>query len=276
MKINIITEENIQKYWSILSSDDIFGINDDRLTCFIVSDENDTPAGKMVVQIFPQFIRLENLFILPEFRRRGFATVLLDFVKERPKEARLPICIFLEDDNKDICSLLEKSGFKEGKCNYNIITGSFRDFINPFSLNKKKIPEEALDKFKLSRLDQVPEAVIQKFILNSPHDEILQFPDKMLDLERFSDGSIICQNGNSIEAVLLTEETEEYTQFTWTYGKDSLAMFSCLVTAWKDLESEYGPDYRIKCLCCDEHTLKVYDKLFSKREIKQIKLYHFA
>lgn len=275
MKITIVTQENILEYWSYLSSDEIFGINDRRLSCFFISDEDGKPAGKMAVQLLPEYIRLENLFIFPEFRHRGFGTGFLDFLKKRPKEASLPIRAFLEDE-EDVRLFLERSGFTEEKCDYNIITGSFGDFINPYTLIKKKSSDEGFSKLKLSRLDHVAKTKLRNFILDSPHDEIFLFPDKALDLDRFSDGSIICQKGDQIEAALLLEETDEYTQFSWMYGNDRFAVLLCLVAAWKDLEAEYGPGYQIRCLCRDEATLKTYEKLFSDHELKKIKMYSFA
>ncbi len=275
MKITIVTHENILDYWSILSSDDIFGINDDRLNCFVVSDEDGNPAGTMTVQVLPEYIRLEKLFIFPEFRHKGYATALLNFIKNRPKEAFLPIRAFLEDE-EDIRGLLESSGFAEEKCDYNIISLFLKDFPDPNGLIKRKFPDESLGKYRISRMDHVQRQKLQHFILSSPHDELFLFPDKTLDLDRFSDGSIICEKGDLIEAVSLIEETDEYSQFTWTYGKDTLAILLCMAAARKDLEAEYGPDYQIRCLCWDETVVKIYEKSFANYELKQIKMYKFA
>ena len=122
----------------------------------------------------------------------------------------------------------------------------------------------------------MPKQKLRQFILNSPHDELYLFPDKTLDLDRFSDGSIICEKDGQIEAVSLIEETDDYTQFTWTYGKDSLAILICMAAAREDLQAEYGPDYQIRCVCWDETTLKIYQKSFANYELKQIKMYKFA
>ena len=275
MKISIVTPENILDYWSILSSDEVFGINDNRLNCFVISDEDGNSAGKMTARIFPEYIRLESLFIFPEFRHKGFATALLNLLKNRPKEAFLPIRTFLEDE-EDIRALLEKSGFTEEKCDYSIFTLSLGDFPDANGLIKRKFPDVSLSKYKLLRMDHVPKQKLRQFILNSPHDELYLFPDKTLDLDRFSDGSIICEKDGQIEAVSLIEETDDYTQFTWTYGKDSLAILICMAAAREDLQAEYGPDYQIRCVCWDETTLKIYQKSFANYELKQIKMYRFA
>ena len=275
MKISIVTQENILEYWSMPSSDEVFGINDNRLNCFVIFDEDGKPAGKMTARILPEYIRLESLFIFPEFRHRGFATAFLDLLKKRPKDAFLPIHAFLEDE-EDIRALLEKTGFTEEKSNYNIITLSLKDFPDPNNLIQRKFPKEALGQFNMLRMDHVPEQKLREFILNSPHDEMLLFPDKTLELDRFSDGSIICEKGDKIEAVSLIEETDEYSQFTWTYGKDSLAILMCMTAARKDLEAEYGPDYQIRCLCWDESVQQIYRKSFSDYELKQIKMYSYT
>ncbi len=55
MKIKIISEKNINDNLSILTSDDIFGIYDEKLTCFAVyGPDSNEPRGIMTVQIFPE------------------------------------------------------------------------------------------------------------------------------------------------------------------------------------------------------------------------------
>ncbi len=73
MGITVISEDNLHEYMQILTSDEIFGINEDTLTSFVISDdEKNEPAGVLTVQIFP------------EFRHRGYAARLLDIIKDRP------------------------------------------------------------------------------------------------------------------------------------------------------------------------------------------------
>ena len=46
MGITVISEDNLHEYMQILTSDEIFGINEDTLTSFVISDdEKNEPAG---------------------------------------------------------------------------------------------------------------------------------------------------------------------------------------------------------------------------------------
>lgn len=275
MGVTIISEENISEYMQILTSDEIFGINEDRLTSFVISDdEKDEIAGVMTVQIFPEYIRLERIFILPEFRHRGYASRLLEIIKDRPGDARLPIRAFPEDKG-DVSGLLESSGFTEKENRYCVLSAYLKDWIDIGQKILRKMPEDIKKKIMIYNLDQVPEQLIREFVLRSPHDEILQFPDRMTDVERFSDVSMISMMDNTIKAASLVEETEDYTQFTWCYGEDRYAMLANMFMVRKEMGSEYSPDYRIRCVCSNEHTAEGYKKMFSACDIKKIYMYQF-
>lgn len=276
LKITIITPENVQDYMNILTSYEFFGINDGSLSCFTVSDgEGSEPSGIMSVQIFPEFIKLERIDIFPEYKDKGYAEALLDFIKQRPEDAFLPIRAFFEDteDTGYVRSLLESNGFIKKDTGFSVISGYLKDFINDDLKEKVKIPNDVLKKYKLTRLDDMPEKILRSYILKSPHDELLQFPDKTMDLGRFSDGSPFCMHDDKIKSAVLIEETEDYSQFTWTCGDDRIAVLICLEVARIDFMNEYGPMYTVRCLCHDRSMEEAYNKLFSECRRSEIKMY---
>ncbi len=260
---------------SIITADEIFGISEGRVTSFAVTDdESRAPAGIMSVRILPEYIRLERIYILPEFRRRGYASGLLEIIKDRPEAAWLPINAFLEDgENEDVRELLEASGFTGRESGFSVITGHLKDLIDTDSRLENAVPEAVRRKVKLYRLNMVPKHMIRNFINASPHDELLQFPDKASDLERFSDISMICLMGNTVRAASMIEEAEEHTQFTWCYGDEPIAVLACINAAKKELGEEYGPDHRIRCLCREESMEQRYKNLFTEYERKTINMF---
>ena len=273
--IRIITEENMRQYMQLLTSDEIFGITEDRFTSFAVFDEeSDEPAGTMSVQIFPEYIRIERIFILPEFRHRGYASSLLDVIKERPEGARLPVRAFIED-NEDVRGLLEASGFKGQESTYTAISACLGAWTDLEAKIRKAVPDDYIKKIKTFRLDQIPPDLIRTFVMNARHDEILQFPGKVMDTERFSDISAICVLDNTIKAASMIEETDDYSQFTWCYGDDPYSMLISMFMVKKELEAEYGPDYRVRCLCANNKEEQAYTNMFSKYDRRIIYEYQF-
>ena len=276
MNIKIISEENIHDFFQILTSDEIFGINDGRFTSFVIlSEENKEPAGVMTVQIYPEYIKLERIFVLPEFRRSGYGASLLEIIKNRPGDALLPIFAFLEDQ-EDVRGLLEAEGFSMQESSYSVLSASLKDFTDLGTRLKKLIPDDIRKEIMIYRMDQISDELLRDFVLRSPHDEVLQFPDRMIDLDRFSDLSMVSMTDNTIKAALLIEETEDYSQFTWCHGTDRYSIFATIFMVKRELESEYGPEYKIRCLCLDENTEQVYKKLFSDCIRTKIDVYKFV
>ncbi|MCR5487149.1 MAG: GNAT family N-acetyltransferase [Lachnospiraceae bacterium] len=275
MQVRIISKTDIHEYSRLLTADEIFGIEDGRFTSFAAfGKEREEPAGILTVQILPEYIRLERIFVRPEFRRMGFASGLLRVIKDRPGDARLPIRAFLEEE-EDVLALLKARGFEEKKNGYSVITGRIRDWIDLEPRIKELITADIRKTMKASWLDQWQEDALRDFILNSPHDELLQFPDKTMDLGRFSEASVICRVGDAIKAALLMEEREDDTQLTWCYGEEMAAIYVCLSLARLELEKEYGPDGLIRCLSTADPMEKAYKKLFAEYDRTAVKILEF-
>ena len=273
LNILSISRGNLSEYMHLLSSDEYFGIDEDRLTCFAAVDDSSDVAGLLIVQIFPEYIRLERLTVFPEYREKNVAAQLLEIIKERPEDARLPIYAFLEDE-KELESVLEDSGFEKEDSDYCFVTGNLKDIVE--TNVRKVLNEPGAKDIKAFCLDKIPEYLVRKFVLKSAHDELLQFPDKTIDFERFSDGSIVCLKNKEIKAALLMEENEDFTQFTWMHGDDNIAVYICVALAKSELESEYGPEYKIRCLCRKEAEEQAYKGIFTKCEKTNIDVYKLA
>ena len=48
MGITVISEDNLHEYMQILTSDEIFGINEDTLTSFVISDDEKNGPARLL------------------------------------------------------------------------------------------------------------------------------------------------------------------------------------------------------------------------------------
>ena len=274
MDTMMITSENMSDYRELLSYDEAFGIIDGKMTCFVaLSEEEDDeydyepePVGLMTAQIFHDFIKLKNIFVDPEYRRKKYASNLLKIIKKRPKNYKLPIAAFFEED-PETAAFFKKSGFKKQDYHYSVVEGKLGDMNELSPMNKLK------NEYKLLTIDQLNKGTLEQYITKAPHEELIQFYDDLLDIDRFTDTSLVCMKNGTIQAVVLLEDFEDHTQISWMHGKDQLAIYLSLSMVKKVLELEYDPDYTIKCLCANDTAQKTYSKLFSKCEVKNIQMY---
>jgi len=69
------------------------------------------PAGRLYVARWPGEVRVVDIALLPEFRRRGVGTALLRTLLEEGAERGLPVRIHVERRNPAL-ALYEKLGFR--------------------------------------------------------------------------------------------------------------------------------------------------------------------
>ena len=77
---------------------------------FSVVEVDGVPAGRFYVQRWPKEIRLVDIALLPEFRRRGIGTALLERLFAEGRERHVPVTIHVEIFNP-ARSLYERLGF---------------------------------------------------------------------------------------------------------------------------------------------------------------------
>jgi ribosomal protein S18 acetylase RimI-like enzyme len=69
------------------------------------------PAGRLYVARWPEEIRVIDVALLPEFRRRGVGTALLRMLLDEGAERGLPVRIHVERQNPAL-ALYERLGFR--------------------------------------------------------------------------------------------------------------------------------------------------------------------
>jgi GNAT superfamily N-acetyltransferase len=69
------------------------------------------PAGRLYVARWPEEIRVIDIALLPEFRRRGIGTALLRSLLEEARTSGLPVRIHVERFNPAL-AVYEKLGFR--------------------------------------------------------------------------------------------------------------------------------------------------------------------
>jgi ribosomal protein S18 acetylase RimI-like enzyme len=77
---------------------------------FSIVEVDGVPAGRSYVQRWPKEIRLVDIALLPDFRRRGIGTALLERLFVEGRERRLPVTIHVEIFNP-ARALYERLGF---------------------------------------------------------------------------------------------------------------------------------------------------------------------
>ena len=130
--LNVLTEsinsENITRYMELLSNAEIFGISEGRLCAFGAFDEKtDNILGVLVTEIFPEYIRIEKLYTVPEYRNKGVAKKLLCIIIEPIVTKKIPIFIYTTD-SIDV-SYIQSKGFKKTDDDYCYIEGRLGDLL---------------------------------------------------------------------------------------------------------------------------------------------------
>jgi ribosomal protein S18 acetylase RimI-like enzyme len=80
-------------------------------SCFDVVLVDGRPAGRLYVARWTEEMRIVDIALLPEFRRRGVGSALLARLREEAEEKRLPLRIHVERMNPAL-GLYERLGFR--------------------------------------------------------------------------------------------------------------------------------------------------------------------
>ncbi len=80
-------------------------------SCFDVVLVDGQPAGRLYVARWTEEMRIVDIALLPEFRRRGVGTALLARLREEAEAKRLPLRIHVERMNPAL-GLYERLGFR--------------------------------------------------------------------------------------------------------------------------------------------------------------------
>ena len=239
MNTEIITEESIGKYLKLLRNEEIFGILDGRISGIgACDDETDLPQGILTAEIHMDYIRIRRIHVLPEYREGDTAHILLHVVMDLPEDLKMPFMCYGTEDEIDT-ELLSEYGFKEISTDYSWIEGLLANY------KEIKAPPKA---YEVGTLDKAPMDRVQRFVLESNYDKLLQIPDGYLEGDRFSDASLVCMDRNTIVSVILMEETDDTIRIPYMHTKNNLALLYALFVLRKLLNSEYESKARLQFL----------------------------
>lgn len=269
MKTEMITGKSIGKYLHILTNEEIFGFNEDRFTLIGAFDENqDQPVGMAAARVMPQYIWLERIFIDPDYRLQGVSKELLRIMTDLPKESRIPFCVYGEESEINE-NYLMKIGFKDVRNSYSYIEGTLGHLIDI------KLPSKRSN-IKIQTVDRIAPERLEKFIFASRKDEFLQFPEGYLDMDRFSDASLVCVKDDKIDAVVMMEELTDCIQVTYVYGKSNHALLFGTAAIKKLMLDEFEPSMKLRFLICDGLGREAVKCIFSECEEVPIKMFKWG
>ena len=270
--LNVLTESinsgNITRYMHLFSNVEIFGINDDRFSAFGAFDEiTDKPTGVLVTEIFPEYIRIEKLYTVPEYRNNGVAEKLLNIIRKTVKTSKMPILIYTTE-SFDV-SYIQSKGFKKTDDNYCYIEGRLEDLKDiKLPSKKKSIVFDTIDRVSTKDLD--------RFVFRNPYDKLIQFPEGLIDTNRFSDGSLVCKKDGKIEAVMLIEEQDDRIDVTYIYGTDSRYILNLFSILKRMLMEEYTPQTLIRFLICNNIGREGIEKILAESKERPLNVYRLA
>ena len=264
MKIEQITRKNIDDYLDLMSPDDIFGTNQERYISFGAYEEDtEVVMGTITLEILADYISIKSIYTDPEYRNRGVASAMLDFVKNTPGVEPFPICAYTDEE----CEFLQHRGFSREESRYTIAEGKLGNLERPRlegSVRRGNI---------VKYLDEVDQEVIENFVESSPHDETLQFPDMSVDTRRFSEGSLVCFSDGKVNGALLMEEPEDYVQVTWAYSPSEEVLLLMLSIMKTELDFEYESRKNIRFLQCDGRTVATVERVLPESEIRPLNVF---
>ncbi len=243
MRTTIITRENQLDYLPLLTEEEIFGLDTGRLTLVgAFNEETGEAMGVISVWVLPEYIRINRFCTHSGTEDSSVRKALLSVITQIPGDIRLPIFYFTADPEEDVDFLLS-NGFTEENSRYFYIEARLKDMMY--------IPETGEeDAYEVRTLEYISEEELDRFILRSPHDEFIQFPELPVipvETDRFSDGSLFCFKDGKLEAAIMFKDYDGAITVTWVGGEEPEDIYYLFSVFKKRLlqEQEFGPDSRI-------------------------------
>lgn len=82
---------------------------------FMNVKEGNKIAGSLWVKKYNNSFILRDVFVLPEFRRKGIATRMVQQILAHLKSKNLPVFLYVDPTNKEAVSVYMKLGFEKIK-----------------------------------------------------------------------------------------------------------------------------------------------------------------
>ena len=265
MQTEIITPDTVSKYLGVLTGDEIYAISDDRYTCFGAFDNKSGHGlGILAAQVLPEYIKIERIFTLPEYRNQGIASALLDLATGIPNPPTFRI--FIDSPVSDTVFLVNR-GFAEEDSSYSFITGRLGDVVSVSRTGKLAGGLEVLP------ADKTDQRHLAQFVFSSGFDDFVQIPEGFLDMDRFSDGSTVCSHYGKVLSAVLLEELDDWLQITWMKGSDNRSMLSAFSALKRELDQEYVPGAAIRFLICDDKDRALISNLIRNSREEKIRIF---
>ena len=264
MITEIITEETVKKYMPLLKNEEIFGIENERFTCFGACDEETgDPIGILTAEVYMEHIRIRRIFTSPKDKKTEKA--LISLVTDLPEDMKLPVYCFGTDEEIDEALLLE-SGFTEVPSDYSYIEGT------PEDIKDLGTPPKVCE---VRTLDRAPLTGVQNFITETQPDGILGVPDSYLDLNRFSDASLVAVNQHRIVGLLMVEETDDMIEVPYICATGNKVTIFLFYVFKKLLEAEYDAEARLRFVICDELKKVAINALMESGVEKKVRIFRY-
>ncbi|MCR4891407.1 MAG: hypothetical protein K5989_04380 [Lachnospiraceae bacterium] len=270
MQTTRITDENLGDFIPLLRNDEIFGINEDRYIGFGAYDEDENrPMAILVVDIFPEYVRIINLYTDPVYRKQGAASALLSIITDNPEGENLPIYIISSNTEINV-DFLSSRNFKEVESKYYYLSGNLGD------MSKIPLKKDLKEGLVIKPINQVSNRELQKFLSHSPHDDFLEFPEIIVDKRRFSDGSIVCFREGKISALILMREFDDFIQISWIYGTDYKSLYVIFSMVKSILLTDYSEKANIRFLLSNEKGRETIQSILKNHEELPIHIFKLS
>lgn len=267
MNVEMINDDIVEEYLDLLTSEEVFGCSNGRISCFGAYDEDTgEPMGVLTAEIFPEYIRIKRIYVRHEFADEGVDEALIDIVTDLPDEARLPIYMFGTENEIDP-EFLEDNGFEKVPSKYSYIEGKLGDYISVAA---------SLGDGELKTLNQVPAEELEKYVFKTEHDAFMQIPEDYLDTEKFSEVSLVMLKKRLIEGAILLEEEENYIYVPYIQANDNKLLLYAFFILKKLLFTEFEPEDRIRFLICDGKGREALTRIIRNCEEYEIGIYRFS
>ena len=266
MQTEMISSDEVTRYLGLISNAEILGMESGRYTCFgAFDDEKNKGAGVLVAEVLMDSIRIERIYVSPEYRRKGIAKELFHIVTDLPENMKQPIIAY-GVENEINREFLEAMGFHEIENGYSCLEGKLGDY------QKLPLPLEGSE-YSLVPAEGIAANALNNFVAEMQKEKHMQMPALFMEYDTFPDGSVVCIKNKEIAAVLLLEEADSNVIIPFVFGKDNKAILFCFSALREELIEEYGSDARLRFLLNKGKGREAIEKIVKDMEEKKILIY---
>ena len=250
LKTELINEDNLSLYMPYMLNDEIFGCIGDRYTVIgIRDDEQECPVGLCTIEILPEYIRLQRIFINENSEKNQILSLMLETLRSMIAESGLPVYTFAAKSG----SYMKKMGFEEEECAYTYKMAALSDL--------KDIPLQKKNDMNILLAENVPKEEFMPYIYHMGADRFIQFPYADFDVDIFT-SSLVCKTQNEVTAFILVDETDKYIGIPKIFFKNIESLDACFFVLKKMLREDYPPDSQLVFINSPRDRKDIPDRYF--------------